>query len=494
MRDGIRFFRRGRLVEVRDFAPSTMLLDYLREAEGARGSKEGCGDGGCGACTVAIGRLRNGALVYEPVNACIQLLGMIDGAEVLTVEDLADDDGSLHPVQTALVTRNAIQCGFCAPGFAMSLFTLFHDREQSVTRELVEGWIAGNLCRCTGYRSIVDAALDTCAGARRDRFSENAPETIGLLSILGDDDDLFVGNDDQFFAAPVDLDAFAALYAAHPDATIVAGATDVGPWVTKQLRDLDKVIHLGRIRGFDWIEETDEELRFGGGTTFAQAEPWLGTIDPDLAELVRRFGSKQIRASGTLAGNVAIGSPNADLVPPLIALDAAIELHKRGAVRSLPVERFLVDEERALAEGEFIAGLSVPKLRQDQLFRCYKVSKRLDQDVASVTAAVRFTIDESGHIAEARLAFGGLAPTARRAPSAEAALRGTQLRDSRAWAAAFAALRNDFEPSGDFRGSARYRSETAHALLGKALIESAGTASSRTRVVGWREDEVRAVS
>jgi xanthine dehydrogenase small subunit len=491
MRNSIRFLRRGRLVELCDVDPTMVLLDYLREVDRAPGTKEGCGEGDCGACTVALGRLHDGELVYEPINACIHLLGMVDGAEVVTVEDLVGDDGRLHPVQAAIVARNGSQCGFCTPGFVMSIFTLYHATERAVTRNQVNDWIAGNLCRCTGYRPIVEAAIDACAGLRQDKFYKHAQDTAGLLAFLADDEDVFVGGEERFFAAPARLDSLAELYEAHPDATIVAGATDVGLWVTKQLRELPKIIHVGRVRGFDRIEDTGYELLIGGGATYTQAEPWLTAIDPDLGELIRRFGSKQVRTVGTVAGNVANGSPIGDAPPALIALEATIELRKGKSVRNVPVEQFFIDYgKQDRGPGEFVAGLIVPKLDQSQIFRCYKVSKRFDQDISSVMGAFRFTVDDAGHISEARIAFGGMAATPKRASAAEAALEGAQLRDSRAWAKAFAALRNDFQPISDHRASARYRTETAHALLGKALIESAGTASSRTRVVGQREEQL----
>jgi xanthine dehydrogenase small subunit len=312
---------------------------------------------------------------------------------------------------------------------------------------------------------------------------------------LSDDEDLFVGDDERFFAAPASIDGLAELYEQHPTATIVAGATDVGLWVTKQLRDLPKIIHLGRVRGMDHIEEADYEIFVGAAATYAQAERWLRTIDPDLGELLRRLGSKQVRASGTVGGNVANGSPIGDSPPALIALGATIELRKGKAARSLPMEEFFIDYgKQDRAPGEFVAGLLIPKLRQNQIFRCFKITKRFDQDISSVMGAFRFTVDDSGNITEARIAYGGMAATPKRAAGAEAALEGAQLRDSRAWTEAFSALREDFKPIDDFRATAKYRTETAHALLGKALIEAAGTASNRTRVVGLRERQVDGVN
>lgn len=491
MRNTIRFIRKGVMVELRDIDPTTMLLDYLREVEGSRGTKEGCGEGDCGACTIALGRPRNGGMVYEPINACIQLLGMIDGTEVVTVEDLADDDGKLHPVQAAMVAQHGSQCGFCTPGFVMSLFTLYQANEQAVTRQEVGDWIAGNLCRCTGYRPIIDAAIESCAKFRSDKFQKNAADTSRLLAFLGDSQDVFIGDSERFFAAPASLDSLADLYEAHPSATIVAGATDVGLWITKQLRDLPKIIYLGRVRDFDEIEDTGYELLIGAGATFAQLEPWLTAIDGDLGELLRRLGGKQVRASGTIGGNVANGSPIGDTPPVLIALDATIELRKGQEVRNLPVEKFFIDYgKQDRKPGELVTGFLLPRLAKNQIFRCYKISKRFEQDISSVLGAFRFTVGDAGEISEARIAFGGMAATPRRAAGAEAALEGAQLNDSRAWSKAFLALRSDFNPIDDHRASARYRTETAHALLGKALIESAGTTSSRTRIIARREGQV----
>jgi xanthine dehydrogenase small subunit len=488
MRQTIRFIRKGHMVELDQMAPTTMLLDYLREVEKATGTKEGCGEGDCGACTVAVGRMRDGRLVYEPVNACIQMLGQVDGCEVITVEDLADDDGRLHPLQAAMVDSHASQCGFCTPGFVMSLFTFYHATEGKVRREQVNDWIAGNLCRCTGYRPIVDAAVAACNGARNDRFRAAARDTAGLLSFLADSEDVFIGDSDRFFAAPATVDALADLYEQHPDATIVAGATDAGLWVNKQLRDLPKIIHVGRARGLDLVQDTGYELIIGGAATYATAEPFLAALDPDIGELLRRLGSRQVRSCGTVGGNVANGSPIGDTPPMLIALGASIELRKGKRVRTLPIEDFYIEYGKQAREpGELLTAVLVPKLDTSHIFRCFKVAKRFDQDISSVMGAFRFTVDEDGAITEARLAFGGMAGVPKRASGAEMALQGAALRDSRAWARAFTALREDFQPLDDHRASARYRAESAHALLGKALIEAAGTSTSRTRIVGRRE-------
>lgn len=494
MRDTIRFIRRGHIVELGGFEPMAMLLDHLRLTEGTKGTKEGCAEGDCGACTVAVGRCRDGAMEYRPVNACIQLLGMVDGAEIVTVEDLAED-GRLHPIQQAMVDRHGSQCGFCTPGFVMSLFTMLHATQGPQPREAINDWIAGNLCRCTGYRPIVEAAVETSALPRDDRFHRAGADTAALLQFLGDERDLFIGTAERFFAAPASVDALARLYQEHPTAVIVSGATDVGLWITKQLRDIAKIIHIGRVEGMNRIEDTGREVLIGAAATFADAEPFMRAIDPDLGELFRRIGSKQVRASGTVGGNVANGSPIGDSPPALIALGATMELRRGERARVIPVEDFYIEYgKQNRATGEFVTGLLVPRLRADQLFRCYKVTKRFDQDISAVMGAFRFTVDADRIIREARLAYGGMAGTPKRAKGAETALIGTALGDAAAWSRALEALRGDFSPLDDHRASAAYRRETAQALLGKALFEIAGTPTRRTRLVGQREEALHAAS
>ncbi len=490
MRQTIRFIRKSHLVELADVDPDTLLLDYLRESEGATGTKEGCGEGDCGACTVALGRMRHGRLTYEPVNACITLLGQVDGAEVVTVEDLTAPDGSLHPIQREMVERHASQCGFCTPGFVMALFAMYQSTDGSVTRDEVNDWIAGNLCRCTGYRPIVDAAVAACDRGRHDRFRTGREDMAGVLTFLADNEDVFIGDERRFFAAPANLDRLAELYERYPDATIVAGGTDVGLWITKQLRDLPRIISVGKVLDFNRIDDTGHELVIGAGATYAEVEPYLAAIDPDIGELLRRLGSKQVRASGTVGGNVANGSPIGDTPPLLIALDATLSLRKGRQVRSLPVgDFFIAYGKQARQPGELVTAITVPYLSDRDIFRCYKVTKRFDQDISSVMGAFRFTLDAEGIVVDARLAYGGMAATPKRAAAAETQLLGHPIREARVWGLAFAALREDFAPMDDHRASARYRAETAHALLGKALIEASGTASTRTRVIGHREKE-----
>jgi xanthine dehydrogenase small subunit len=475
-RGSLTFRFRGRTVALDRFAPRTTLLDWLREEAGAKGTKEGCGEGDCGACTVILSRLKpDGALSYEPVNACILLLGQVDGAEVLTVEDLADGE-RLHPVQQAMVDHHGSQCGFCTPGIVMSLFALYHQREPATYAGVCDA-LAGNLCRCTGYRPIIDAALETCDGKPADRFAAATAERAAALAKLADGRDLFVGDDHAFFAAPASETSLAALYARFPRAVLVGGATDVGLWITKQLRDLRAIIWLGRVAGLDAIEEGGDALRIGARATLQGAAPHLAQLHPDLGELMRRFGSRQVRESGTVGGNIANGSPIGDLAPALIALDARLELKHGGATRALPLEDFfLAYGKQDRGEGEYVSAVVAPRLGANEAYRAFKVTKRVDEDISAVMGAFRFTLD-GRRIASARVAYGGMAATPKRAANVEAALVGARLDDRASWATALEALKRDFTPIADMRASAAYRAEVAANLLKKALIEVAGDAA-----------------
>ncbi len=484
-RNSLQFLRSGRILRLDGFSPSVTLLDWLRLQERSTGAKEGCAEGYCGACAVVVVRERDGRPVYEPVNSCITLLGQIDGAELITVEDLAED-GVLHPVQEAMARQHGSQCGFCTPGIVMSLFAYYHECGGGSSRDALNDVLAGNLCRCTGYRPIVDAALEVCSGVADDRFTGNAARRLHALRALDDKQDLFVGDTASFFAAPASEQSLAGLCAQHPDATIVAGATDVGLWITKKLTPLKKIIHIGRVAELSNIEESAGGYAFGAIVSLARATPVLGSIDPDIAEVLRRFGSFQVRAAGTVGGNIANGSPIGDLAPMLIALGANVELRRDDRVRELPLENFFLDYGKQDRQpGEFVRRLLVPRLPSALHFRAYKITKRTDEDISAVLAAFCFNI-AGGRIVDATVAFGGMAGIPRRAKAVEENLRGLSLADASRWRLAAEAVAKDFTPLTDLRASADYRGRVAANLVVKAIAEVAGVGAGVTRIANHR--------
>ena len=465
----LEFLWRGKIMRVEQFGPDTMLLDFLRLTEKSRGTKEGCNEGDCGACTVVLGEAIDGRMKYQAVNACILFLGQIHGKELITVEDLAEG-GKLHPVQQAMVDFHASQCGFCTPGFVMSLFALGHS-SGPISRDDVVTAIAGNLCRCTGYRPIIDAGLKACIGLR-DKFSADEQKAIAALQSISRDD-LMVGDAQNFFAAPASAAALAQLAAERPQARVVSGATDIGLWVTKQFRTQKQIIYTGRATDFAAITESVDALHIGAGATYSAALAALTKLAPDLGSVIARIGSVQVRNSGTIGGNIANGSPIGDMPPMLIALGAGLTLRHGEIERHMALEDFFIDYgKQDRKAGELVWAIDVPKLKSNQYFKAYKISKRFDQDISAVMGAFLFTL-ENQTISHVRIAFGGMAPTPKRAFKTEAALKGKNLQD------ALQVTLNDYAPISDMRASAEYRSETAQALLTKALMELQGLAQSR---------------
>jgi xanthine dehydrogenase small subunit len=484
-RSSIRFLRRGKVIDLGAFPPTQTVLDYLRLVEGSTGTKEGCNEGDCGACTVALGSLQGGNVVYAPANACILLVGQLDGKDLVTVDDLAQD-GVLHPVQQAMVEAHASQCGFCTPGFVMSLFTLYH-AGTAPTRQQIVDHLAGNLCRCTGYRPIIDAALKACDGHAADRWAAQSAQTAAQLAGLNDERDVLVGSDESFFAAPATPEALAAFCAAHPDATILAGATDIGLWITKQMRSLPKLAYLGRAAGLETIADAGDHLQVGAGATYQAVLPHLAAIDSDIDVVLRRIGAAQVRSSATLCGNIANGSPIGDGPPILIALGARLHLRHGTIQRALPLEDFFIAYgKQDRKAGELVWQVDIPKLAGDEVFRCYKLSKRADQDISAVMAAFKFKLKD-GAVVAARVAFGGMAATPKRAAATERALVSYKLGDLAAAETIADVLAQDFQPISDMRASATYRLEAAKGLLKRALIEISGSQAQLTRSRGFRE-------
>jgi xanthine dehydrogenase small subunit len=477
----IRFVHRGRVREIRGIDPNTTVLNWLREAAGLTGTKEGCAEGDCGACTVVVGEAAGGRLRYRAVNACIQFLPTLDGKELVTVEDLAAG-GALHPVQRAMVETHGAQCGFCTPGIVMSLFALYHEAGKP-DRARINDALAGNLCRCTGYRPIVDAAVAMRNGAPKDKFARAARETLALLESIRRDEGLAYEAHGRRYFTPVSEDELAAILEREPEARILAGGTDLALEVTKQHRDLDALIYVGGIRGLGDIGESAGHIEIGAAAPYSDAMAAIASAYPDFSEILRRLGSEQIRNAGTLGGNVANASPIGDTPPLLLALGASVVLRKGAARRELSLDEFFLGYRKtALAPGEFIARIRIPKPRAGLRFGAYKISKRFDQDISAVCGA--FAIEtQGGTVRAARIAFGGMAATPKRAAGCEAALVGKPWSEATVTAAA-AALARDFAPISDMRASARYRAAAARNLLWR-FYRSEALAPSEAHVLRY---------
>jgi xanthine dehydrogenase small subunit len=474
-RSQIRFLLNDDPISLDRVGAGDTLLDHLRLHRRLTGTKEGCAEGDCGACTVLVGRLQEGVLRYETVNACIRFMASLDGCHVVSVEHLSGPDGRLHPVQAAMVEHHGSQCGFCTPGIVMSLYALWMEHPDP-TESQIETALQGNLCRCTGYEPIIRAARSISAHGSpvQDALTTERAAISDRLKALADGRRVVVGDGDSLAILPADVDDLAAVLAEHPDATLVAGATDVGLWVTKFLRSISPAVFLGHLDALRRIEVDTDTIRLGACVSYTDCADVLCRDYPHLREYWDRIAGWQIRNMGTVGGNVANGSPIGDTPPVLIALGAQVVLRKGAATRTLPVEAFFIEYgKQDLAPGEFLERIDIPRPQAGDRHAAYKISKRRDEDISSVAAGFSVTVRD-GLITEARIAFGGMAGTPKRAPQVEAALVGqpwaeVTLRD------AAALLPQDFEPLSDWRASADYRMRAAQNLLVRFWLEQADT-------------------
>lgn len=445
----IRFLLNGEPQEVA-CDPTRTLLDWLREERGLTGTKEGCNEGDCGACTVMVQSETGEA---RALNACILFLPQIDGMALTSVEGVAAPDGALHPVQDAMITHHGSQCGFCTPGLIMSMATAHLNGDTDHDDQL-----AGNLCRCTGYAPIIRAA----------KAAENAPKADWLTPDFSQLGGAGTGPTSAF--APQSGDELAHWYKAHPDATLIAGATDVGLWVTKQFREFGDIAFLNRCDDLKTFAQQNGMIRVGAMVTIAKLREVLADRHPSFSEMLRRYGSQQVRNAATIGGNIANGSPIGDSPPALIALGARLHLRKGNARREIALEDFFIDYgKQDRAKGEFVEAVSIP-VQADHL-HVFKISKRFDQDISAVCGAFNIRVAD-GVVQEARIAFGGMAGIPKRAGHVEAALIG-QPATPQMVQAAQAEFAKDFQPLSDMRASATYRLETAQAMLERCFPELA---------------------
>ncbi len=472
----IQFLINNQLVSFDMEQPDLTVLDYLREHQYLRGTKEGCASGDCGACTAVMVKPGEHGLEYRSFNSCITFLGSLHGKQLITVEHLKDRD-RLHPVQQAMVDQHGSQCGFCTPGFVMSLFCLYkaHQTGQITNhKKNINEYLSGNLCRCTGYFPIVRAATQSLNNPEPDQFDRSAKTVYNILNNINDQ------TEHKSFYAPKSVRELATLKNDYPEARLLAGGTDLALEVTQQHKDLHKIIYLREVQEMGTIHRTETEIEIGATVTLDQLDIELGDVFPELRALLKRFGSRQIRNIGTVGGNIANASPIADITPVLIAMNAICVLESVQGQRKFQIEDyFLGYKKTVLEDNEFIRCITVPVPDESMQLKICKVSKRIDDDISAICLVALISVVE-GITTHVRMAYGGMAAIPKRAAHCEKALLGQPF-ESSVIEQAKTALDQDFQPISDVRASASYRMEIAKNLLDRIYHELTGN-SPATRV------------
>ncbi len=467
----VRFLLNNDVVTIENIDPNLTVLQYLREIQFKSGTKEGCASGDCGACTVVLAELDKdnvGQLHYNSINSCITFVGNLHGKQLITVEDLKDG-AKLHHAQQTIVDNHGSQCGFCTPGFVMSSFAL-HKHNKTPNRAEVLEALAGNLCRCTGYRSIIAAAITASTDSDEDSFAKHYQTTVATLTEFQELPSPVLAGNGHNFIAPKNIDELAIELTNEPKSTLLAGGTDLALSVTQNLATINKLVYLGNVAELTNFEETDTEIIIGSALPYSKFIDTLHHYYPDLGEMIERIGSKQVRNNGTLGGNIGNASPIGDMPPALIALGATMTLHLNGNERTILVEDYFVDYKKTvLKSAEFIKSVQIPKPTPGQTLKLYKISKRIDDDISAVLAAI-FIEQQGQKITNIRMAFGGMAAIPKRAPAAEGVLHGYSLTKALVTQAKVA-LTNDFQPMSDVRASDKYRMTVAQNLIEKCYLE-----------------------
>ena len=462
----IKFVHKNKIVELSNPDSNETLLNFIRTKLKKTGTKEGCAEGGCGACTVVLGELENNNINYKAINACIAFVTSLEGKQLILVEDLISKNES-HPVQKAMVNYHGSQCGFCTPGFVMSLFAMYKNHS-SYNEDTIKDSIQGNLCRCTGYRPIIDAAKSLNKESGFDHFSKNKKITLGLLRKIKKRN-IAIINDNKKYFAPQSVSELKSILRQEPNSKLISGGTDVSLIVTKERKDLNSLIYMNSINELNYIKENNNYIEVGATTPLINFESFIKKYFPDFSQILKRYGSVQIRNICTIAGNIATASPIGDTLPLLLALDSQIVIKDKNKTQILPLNGFFVGYRKTkLKKGQFIHSIRIPLLKKN-IFKAYKISKRIDDDISSVCASFNIEINNN-KIKKIRIAYGGMSSIPKRAFNCEKILLNSFLSD-KTINKAKKLLEKDFKPITDARASKKYRMEVAKNLLEKCFLE-----------------------
>ena len=465
--DTVKFLLNDKILEINNPDPNQTILNYIRTELKKTGTKEGCAEGGCGACTVVLGELVNGEVKYSAINSCISFVPSLNGKQLLIVEDLVSNDGKLHPVQDAMVKFHGSQCGFCTPGFVMSLFSMFKNNK-SYDGELIKDSISGNLCRCTGYRPIIDAAKSLNKVDKKDEFSKNKNKVIKLLKKIKTKN-IYINNENKKFFSPKTIKELKNIIKKNSNLSFLAGGTDLSLTVTKERKEISCIVNLKEIRELDFIRVNKNYIEVGATTSLIEFENEIKKYYPDFYLVLKRYGSVQIRSVGTIGGNIATASPIGDTLPILLSLNAEVLIEGINKRKLVPINNFFIGYRKTkLKKNEFIRSIKIPLFKKN-IFKAFKISKRFDDDISSVCGSFNFEIDKN-KIKEVFIAFGGMAAVPKRAKACEKILKNKPLNLS-TFNQAKNSLDKDLSPIGDMRASKEYRLEIAKNLLMKCFVE-----------------------
>jgi len=463
----IKFVYGNQIIQIQNPNPNETVLSYIRTKLRKTGTKEGCAEGGCGACTIVLGELKKGRIIYKAINACIAFIPTLAGKQLVLVEKLVSDDGSLHPVQEAMVNYHGSQCGFCTPGFVMSLFAMYKNYS-FFEDNVIKDSISGNLCRCTGYRPIIDAAKSLNKISKFDFFKKNQQRFISLLKKIKHEN-IVISNKNKKYFAPSNVNELIKTLKQYPNSKLLSGGTDVSLVVTKERKDLDSLIYMNSIDELNYIRKNDNYIEVGATTPLIDFESYIKKYFPDFAQILKRYGSTQIRNVCTIAGNIATASPVGDTLPLLLSLDSQIIIKDKDKTKILPLNGFFINYRKTkLKRGQFIHSIRIPLLLKN-IFKAYKISKRIDDDISSVCAS--FNVEfKNNKVKKIRIAYGGMANIPKRAINCEKILLNSSLSDN-IINKAKKSLEKDFKPITDARASQKYRMEVAKNLLEKCFLE-----------------------